>query len=186
MAIKKVFEPLHAMLKQAAEEGKKVKDVLASATALMSAKAGGFGNGEKTFVMDENGVTHFVKCYYYKVWQPVSEAAAKAVGFGPIEYGNKAGSPTGLNNMCKQGVANWTKQNRARKAEEASLLNEVAAGTIKPTEIEDRRKAIAEAHTAIIPFEGGKAGVEKLPAEFEAMLAISRPKAKKVEEPAIA
>jgi len=59
MSVKKAFLPIVAMLTAAAEQGKKVKDILDDVTTLCSAK--GAGGSATTFERDENGVVAFVK-----------------------------------------------------------------------------------------------------------------------------
>ncbi len=79
------------------------------------------GSGSRTtayYGADRNLVA--VYCYYHKQWELVKH----------IEYGQKAGTKTGLNTMCKEGVSAWTKQNRQKSKAKDELLAQYTAGSI--------------------------------------------------------
>ena len=146
MAIKKAYEEVWDFLNK--NKSKKVSDILSSVEELCSAKSGG-GSGEPTFLKDAKGNVTHIRCYYHKMWEPVNPD-----GKGDdkhIEYGKKSTSPTGLNNMCKEGVSHWTKQQRAAKAANEQLLQDVAAGKIKPEKIPERQAEIEKDRTKIVP-----------------------------------
>ena len=104
MTIKKQFEALHALLE--ANKNKKVSTLMPQLMELMETK-----QLQKTFKTDEFGVVTHVFCYYHKEWEEV----------GLIPYGNKKSSASGLNSMCKEGVKQWTKQQKVLKELEAEL-----------------------------------------------------------------
>lgn len=141
MAIKKAFVDLIDYLKQ--NENSKVKTILDGAIELASAKSGG-GGSSNIRRNDAGEVTH-IFCYYHKKWEDISV----------VEFGKKATSPTGLNNMCKEGTSQWTKQHReAKKAKEALLL-QVAAGEVAPEDIAKVSADIDAAREEIVPREDG-------------------------------
>jgi len=123
MAIKKAFQGIHAFL--VANENKKVSTILDEATELMSAK--GAGGGATSIHRDAEGNLVAILDYYFKKWLPVEF----------VEFGAKANSSSGLNTMCKLGTSLWTKQQRDFKKGKEELLNQVAAGEVQPTEIQD-------------------------------------------------
>ena len=107
MTIKKVFVELHAFLEANAD--RKIKSILEEITILMSAKVAGSTGASNVHKNEAGEVTHVLD-YYFKTWMPVAT----------VEFGAKASSASGLNTMCKEGVANWTKQQREfKKAKEA-------------------------------------------------------------------
>lgn len=148
--VKKAYADLVSFLDQ--NRDKKVDTVFNDVVALCSPKSGGAG-GASTFVKDANGDTTAVFCYYHKKWEDVTVA----------EYGAKATSATGLNNMCKEGTSNWTKQNRLAKKEREDILNKVATGEITPDAIADELDAIEEARALIEPRTDGH-GTDQKPA----------------------
>ena len=70
-----------------------------------------------------------------------------------VEFGKKATSPTGMNNMCKEGVSNWTKQQRDVKAQEAALLSRVTSGNLAVEDIPAEQERIAEEAKIVAPRE---------------------------------
>ena len=122
MAIKKVYEGLHAFL--VANENKKVSTVMGELTELMSAK--GAGGAASSIHRNAAGEIVAIFDYYFKKWLPVKF----------VEYGMKANSASGLNTMCKLGTSLWTKQQREFKKGKELLLEQVAAGEIQPTDIQ--------------------------------------------------
>lgn len=116
-AIKKDFVAIVELLE--ANKGKKVKDILEQVLELASAKT------TRTFFKNEAGEVTVVYCYYHKKFEIVAKA----------DYGQKAGTPSGLNSMCKEGVNQWTKQQRIAKLAREALLNEIASGTVQPSDL---------------------------------------------------
>lgn len=117
--IKKQYQELHTLLASALEAKPKVQlaTLMPQILELMQAKKGGSTNGT-TFVKDEEGNVTHVYCYYHKKWEAVEH----------IEYGKKANTATGLNTMCKEGVSNWSKQQRAYTKAKDELLMQLSSG----------------------------------------------------------
>lgn len=140
--VKKQFEELYALLQ--ANENKKVSTIMPQLIELMSKKSAGGGVGTTFYKEDEEVVA--VYCYYHKKWELVSVA----------EYGKKASNQaTGLNTMCKEGVNQWTKNQRDKKLKEAELLTKVATGLLLPEDIASEQAKIAEECSIIIPRQDG-------------------------------
>jgi len=131
MTIKKAFIGIHALLLASPE--KKVKTIMPELVEIMSAK--GAGGGATAIHRNEAGDVVGIMDYYFKVWLPVSH----------VEFGAKANSASGLNTMCKLGVSLWTKQQRDFKKGKETLLDEVAAGNVLPTEIQQHLDSLEEA-----------------------------------------
>lgn len=148
MAVKKAFESLVAFLTE--NQDKKVKSILAKITELCSAKSA--GGSATTVHRDEAGNVTHVFDYYFKLWMPVSH----------VEFGKKEGSASGLNTMCKEGVSNWSKQQRDFKAAKEVLLNQVASGEVAPTDIAAKLEALEAKRTAVIPFSIAGVGAAEL------------------------
>jgi hypothetical protein len=151
MNIKKNFVEVIAFLE--ANQDKKIKTVLDEVKALCSAKSSGGSEIGTTFLKDEEGHTVAVFCYYFKKWMPL----------GQVEFGQKAGTASGFNTMCKEGVSNWTKQQRMASQEKEALLSQLSEGSITvedlprlQAEIEERRKVIVEAKDSTYHFESAE------------------------------
>ena len=128
-----------------ANKNKQVSAVLEDVLKLTEAKVGGGGRAASTVIRDkDDNVTH-IFCYYHKKWEDVTKA----------EYGKKASSNTGFNNMCKEGVAAWTKQQRDAKSAKDELLQKVGEGEVKPADIQARMDRIEKNRAKIIPREDG-------------------------------
>lgn len=141
MPIKKVFVDLVSFLEE--NKTKKVSSILAEVIELTSAKSTGNTMGSTTRRNEANEVTH-IFCYYHKMWEPVSE----------VEFGAKRTSSTGLNNMCKEGTANYGKQQRvASKARDG--ITQLAIDGTSAEELQSMSGSIEEARTAIVPREDG-------------------------------
>lgn len=115
--IKKDFVAIVELLE--ANKGKKVKDILEHVLELTSAKT------TRTFFKNEANEVTVVYCYYHKKFEVVAKA----------DYGQKAGTPSGLNSMCKEGINQWTKQQRIAKLARETLLNEVASGKVQASDL---------------------------------------------------
>ena len=146
MSIKKVFAPIVALLESAVEANSKVKvtEVLAKVLDLCAAKTGG-STGTSTSVRNDEGVVVAIKCYYHQTWMDPRV----------VEFGAKATSTTGLNNMCKEGVRKWTRQQTAAKKAELELLARVQSGDLAISDIAAEQERIAAERAAIIPREDG-------------------------------
>jgi hypothetical protein len=141
--IKKAYQGIVELLQ--ANEGAKVSDVLQDVIDMASAKTGAGGGKATAFHRNEAGEVDAIKCYYHKLWMNPEV----------VEFGKKATSPTGLNNMCKDGVSKWTKQQREAKSQEAELLGLVASGELAIEDIAGEQERIAEDTARIEPREDG-------------------------------
>ena len=145
MATKKVFAPLIEFLE--ANENSKVKTLMPQIMDICSAKGGAVSN----FIKNAAGEVTHIYCYYHKKWEAVAEC----------EYGAKANSATGLNSMCKEGTAAWTKQQREAKNAGAALLASVASGEVAPGDISAKQADIEANRAKVIPRADGKGSDEK-------------------------
>ncbi|MGI9571568.1 MAG: hypothetical protein ACR2PH_17925 [Desulfobulbia bacterium] len=137
--VKKAYVELIELLR--ANENKKVSTILPQILEMVTSK-GGVG---KTFMKDDEGNVIAIYCYYHKKWEPISEC----------EYGQKASTAHGFNTMCKEGVSNWTKQQRKAKIANEKLLDDVANGDVEVGLIGDIKQTIDDERKAIIPREDG-------------------------------
>ncbi len=137
-SIKVAFKDLYTILE--ANKNKKVSTILPELIELMS-KQGNSSGLANTFIKDDEGNVTHVFCYYHKLWEDVTIA----------EYGSKKGTSTGLNSMCKEGVSNWTKQQRAKKAGESGLLAKLSSGEITIEDLPAEEARLAEEAKAIKP-----------------------------------
>jgi hypothetical protein len=129
-----------------------VSEVLTQIESLASAKTGAGGGKATVFHRDpDTNEVVAIKCYYHKLWMDPRV----------VEFGVKATSPTGLNNMCKDGVAKWTKQQRDGKNATAALLQRVATGNLAVSDIPNAEAEIAE-ETALILVREDTYGFETL------------------------
>jgi len=140
--VKKQYEELHAFLEE--NKAKKVSTLMPQLIEMMQRKNNASGQAN-TFIKDDEGNVIAIYCYYHKMWELVSE----------VEYGAKKGTATGYNTMCKQGVSQWTKQQRVKKQEEALILNKVAKGELAVEDINSEQDIIAEKAKVIIAREDG-------------------------------
>jgi len=145
--IKKAYLAIVTVLTTAveADENATIASVLDEVTALAAAKTGSGGGKATAFHRDENGEVVAIKCYYHKLWMDPRV----------VEFGKKATSPTGMNNMCKEGVSNWTKQQRDVKTQEAELLGRVTSGDLAVEDIPAEQERIAEEAKLVSPREDG-------------------------------
>jgi len=135
--IKTQFVTLHNLMTE--NKGKKLTPTLiAKFEELMQSKV-----MAKTFKKDDKGVVTHIFCYYHKEWEAVAD----------IPYGKKASTSHGLSTMCKQGVSNWTKQQRVMKQSKAKLLDDVASGEILAESLPLFLATIEEKAKTIEPYE---------------------------------
>lgn len=119
MTIKTQFTTLHNLLLDNA--GKKLTPkLIAQFEELMTSKV-----MAKTFKKDDEGNVTHIFCYYHKEWEEVAN----------VPYGNKASTAHGYNTMCKEGVSNWTKQQRVMKQAKAKLLDDVSNGEVEASDL---------------------------------------------------
>jgi len=140
--VKKQFEELYTLLVD--NKNKKVSTVLPQLIELMAKKNNASGKAQ-TFIKDEDGNVTHVYCYYHKKWEDVTVA----------EYGSKKGTATGLNTMCKEGVSNWTKQQRVKKQAEAELITKVVNGELLPEDLKSVQDQLIEDSKIIVPRADG-------------------------------
>lgn len=145
--MKKQFEEIYAVLE--ANQNKKVSSIMPELIKLMARKNNASGQAN-TFIKNEAGEVTHVFCYYHKLWEEVAK----------VEYGAKANTATGLNTMCKEGVSNWTKQQRVKKQKEAALLSKVASGEIAVEDIGTIQAELQEEAKTIIPRADGQGEAE--------------------------
>jgi len=150
MTIKKAYQPLISLLE--ANQNSKVSTILEQAIALASAKT---VQVTASHVVDGNVVA--IRCYYHQLWMSPNV----------VEFGKKASSATGFNNMCKEGVSKWTKQQREAKKAKDQLLISLAEGEIESTDLPALLADIKEAQDVIVPLENG-IGYETLEELLEA------------------
>ena len=143
--VKKAFLEVHDFLTN--HQDSTVSDILPDLEALMGPKAGGGrqkGSATNAKFDADGNVTH-IFCYYHKLWEPVAE----------VEFGKKASSATGLNSMCKEGLAHWTKQQHTAKKAKMDLLEQVSRGNVAPEDVAAMKAEIDEAAQVIVPRQDG-------------------------------
>lgn len=136
--VKKVYQPLVELLE--ANKGKKVATLLPEILELVQSK-----QIQKSYKTDEEGNVTHIFCYYHKQWEPLADC----------DYGSKKNTATGLNTMCKEGLSNWTKQQREYRKGKESILDLVASGQLAPTEVETELTKLEDARLAIHPRADG-------------------------------
>ena len=154
MAIKKAYVEIVDYLR--ANAGEMVEDVLETVEAMASAKTGGGARAASTVKRDENGDVIAIFCYYHKMWEDPRE----------VEFGARASAPTGLNNMCKEGTSQWTKQQREAKKASEGLLNDILSGETDAGDAQAIRDDIEDVRKQVVPREDGH-GVEDDSMEVE-------------------
>ena len=103
MTIKKAYQDIVEFLQL--NEESLVSEVLPHIVSLASAKQSSGGTRSSVSHRNEEGTVVAVQCFYFKLWMDPRVVA----------FGQKVSSTTGLNSMCKEGVSNWTKQQRVAK-----------------------------------------------------------------------
>ena len=143
--IKKAYQAILLALTTAmeADENATIASIINEVTDLAAAKTGSGGGKATAFHRDEAGEVVAIKCYYHKLWMDPRV----------VEFGKKATSPTGMNNMCKDGVSKWTKQQRDIKQQEAELLGRVTKGDLAVEDIEGEQERIQADAKVITPRE---------------------------------
>jgi len=131
--IKKDYQAIVAFLEE--NSTKKVSTILEELKSMCTKKT-----NDKTFELDEEGNVVRVFCYYHKQWEDVAL----------IPYGPKKSTASGLNTMCKEGVSNWTKQQRVAKQSRAELLTKLGSGEMDIVDLPQAELDIEEARGAIV------------------------------------
>lgn len=147
MNIKKAYVEIIALLE--ANSKKKVSTILEEAKLLCESKNAGGSELGSTFVKNDEGETIAIFCYYFKAWMSPSE----------VEFGHKANTASGYNTMCKEGVRNWTKQQRVAKTDKEKLLQLIADEELAVEDlagelltVETNRKLIQPAEEPLLHF----------------------------------
>ena len=144
MTIKKAYQDIVTLLQD--NEGSKVSSILPQVIEMASAKTGGGGGGRATtFHKDEEGVVRAIKCYYHNLWMDPQV----------VEFGQKTGSATGYNSMCKDGNSKWSKQQREAKKAKNDLLQALADGEIEASDLPNQLAIIEDDTNAINPRADG-------------------------------
>jgi hypothetical protein len=125
MSIKKSYIEIVEFLQ--ANQDKKVKTILEEVLRMAESK-----KQSSTHLMNKDGTVFAIYCYYHKQWEIVAD----------VPYGSKKNTVTGLNTMCKIGVSKWTKKQRDAKTALANLIDDVANGTIDPSDINQHKEDI--------------------------------------------
>jgi len=125
MTIKKSYAEIVEFLQ--ANENKKVSSIMAEVLLMAESK-----KQSSTHLMNKDGTVYAIFCYYHKQWEIVAD----------VPYGSKANTVTKLNTMCKVGNSKWTKKQRDAKTALANLIDEVANGTIQPSDIKHHKDDI--------------------------------------------
>jgi hypothetical protein len=146
--IKKAYQALISFME--ANKDKKVSTILDDVKAMCSAKQGGGGGARSFFKVGEEVVA--ARCGFYEKW------------FDPkvVEFGNKAGTASGLNSMCKAGVNEWTARNNAVKKARDEGFAEFTEGKITGDELQARLKAAEDARDAAKTLPEGMVGYDTM------------------------
>ncbi len=139
MKIKKVFQPILDLLSINLEAT--VADILPTAMELCAVRAK--GTKETKVKRDAEGHPTEIFCYYHSEWESLEDVA----------YGEKKGSNTGLNNMCKLGATQWSRQKRIADKATAAILDDVMEGILVGREaVQERKDEIAAEKEIIVPL----------------------------------
>lgn len=149
--IKKAYEGIIALLELNKEET--VASIFDQVVEMASSKTN--RSEGSTFLKDDEGNVVAIYDYYFKRWMPL-------IGDLAVDFGAKAGTSTGLNTMCKEGVSNWTKQNSKAKKAKGDLLDKVSSGEVDPADIKALQAEIETARLAIMETELGFTSKEDL------------------------
>lgn len=143
MTIKKAYVDIVEFLKENAD--KKVKSILDDVISMASAQR---ASAETTSIRNSDGEVIAIRDAYSERW-------CALVGEQAVEFGIKANTSTGFNPYTKQALNQWNKQQREAKQAGADLLQEVAAGNVQPTEINDKMAEIEAQRVAVIDLGEG-------------------------------
>lgn len=150
MSVKKAYLPIVELLES--NKQKQVSAILPQVMELAAAKTGGGGRASNTVHLNDKGEVTHIFCYYHKKWEAIKD----------VEFGKKASAPSGYSNMCKEGTAAWTKQQRDAKKAKDDLLTAVGSGEVKTGDIKVKMDIIEKERQKITPREDGH-GLDKEP-----------------------
>jgi len=136
--IKSAYQDVIAFLEL--NKAKKVATIMPELLEIVSSKS-----NSKTFIKDADGNITHIFCYYHKKWEKLSE----------VEYGNKKHSTTGFNTMCKEGVNQWSLQQREYKKNISALLDQAVANGWDTATIADKKIALEEAKDEVVERKDG-------------------------------
>tara|TARA_R110001632_G_scaffold178976_4_gene298791 strand:+ start:1284 stop:1772 length:489 start_codon:yes stop_codon:yes gene_type:complete len=131
--IKKDYQAIIAFLE--ANKNKHVKTILEELKGMCTKKT-----NDKTFELDEDGNVLRVFCYYHKCWEDVDT----------YTYGPKKNTASGLNTMCKEGVSQWTKQQRVAKQSKELLLTKLGTGELEIDDLAAEQELIERTRIRIV------------------------------------
>jgi len=127
MTIKKSYVELVSFLE--ANKNKKVSTILDEVYEMTKQ-----ASRSRTFLTNKEGDVIAIFCYYHKQWELIDQTS----------YGKKASSTTGYNTMCKIGVSEWTKQNKAIKQTGETVLSMLENGEIEANEISSTKEKLID------------------------------------------
>lgn len=155
-SIKKAYQSVVQHLQE--NKDKKVSSVLDEIIEMCSAKSA--GGSATSFHRDEAGKVVAIRCSYFGKWFLVDD----------VEFGAKQGTASGYNPMSKEGVSNYTKQQREYAKAKDQLLQDVAAGEIPAEEVAARMEDLEYNRKVVIPHSEGLGfdTMEEALAELEA------------------
>lgn len=176
-AIKKAYVNIVAFLQE--NKDKKVSTVLDQVVEMCQAKsAGGVATASHR---DANGNVVAVRCNYFGLWFPTSH----------VDFGQKQGSATGLNSMCKEGANAFSLAQRTFKKGKEALLDKLSAGELAPADIAGELEKLEAARVRPVPFSIPGMGWEKLedclaqtPEQLDALVAAAQPQPEAAQESA--
>ena len=119
-----------------ANQNKKISSIMPQILEMVSSKT-----VQQAFITDEDGELS-IFCYYHKKWERVCD----------VEYGRKSSTKHGYNTMCKEGVSNWTKQQRQAKLAKEALLDSVASGETDQTTLNIQLEEIEAERVKVLPL----------------------------------
>lgn len=131
--IKKDYQAIVAFLEE--NKNKKVSTILEELKGMCTKKT-----NDKTFQLDSEGNVVSVYCYYHKCWEDVNT----------YTYGPKKNTASGLNTMCKEGVSQWTKQQRVAKQERSLLLTKLGSGEMTVEQLPEAEATIERNRLRIV------------------------------------
>jgi hypothetical protein len=140
--VRKTFVPMIDFLN--ANANKRVSTLLPTLLEMASSRT---AQNDHVFYDAITGEVYAVLCYYHQKYEIVGTEKGQA------DYGNKAGSVTGLNNQCKEGTNAYSKRNREYKAANTELMNQLLSGKLTGEEGPAQKAAIDAAFLVVIPRE---------------------------------
>lgn len=120
-SVKKQYQEIVDFLE--ANANKKVATIMPQILEMTKAKV-----RQSTVKYDDDGNPIAIFCYYHKQWEAVEH------------FGKKSSTKSGYNTMCKTGVSEWTKQQKALKELGNEILEKVTNGELAPEDIKAYRE----------------------------------------------